>query len=86
MEFGTSFSKLKIVRTAITYSTKKCDIVSLGTYPDNREHYTLFLGLCNLGSHSAVLCLCDFERYFGVGSLRTGCRCLHCSCTLMQTL
>ncbi len=24
MEFGTSFSKLKIMRTAITYSTKKC--------------------------------------------------------------
>ena len=44
MDFGTSFSKLKIMRTAITYSTKKCDvlvdqcIVSLGTNPDNREH------------------------------------------------
>ncbi len=43
MEFGTGFSNLKIVRTAITYSTKKCDVlVSLGTYPDNRECYINF--------------------------------------------
>ena len=51
MEFGTSFSKLKIMRIAIRYSTKKCGVlvhqclahnnavVSLGTNPDNREHY-----------------------------------------------
>ncbi len=37
MAFGTSFSKLKIMRTAIVNSTKKCG-VSLGTDPDNREH------------------------------------------------
>ena len=36
MEFGTSFSKLKIMRTAIAYSTKKCDVLV-----NNREHYTL---------------------------------------------
>ena len=33
MEFGTSFSKLKIMRKAMTYSTEKC-----GTNPDNRAH------------------------------------------------
>ena len=27
IEFGTRFSKLKIMRTAITYSTKKCDVL-----------------------------------------------------------
>ncbi len=27
MEFGTSFSKLKIMRTAITYSIKKCGVL-----------------------------------------------------------
>ena len=27
MDFGTSFSKLKIMRTAITCSTKKCDVL-----------------------------------------------------------
>ena len=27
MEFGTSFSKLKIMRTAITYSTKRCGVL-----------------------------------------------------------
>ncbi len=49
MEFGTSFSKLKIMRTAITYSTKKCGVLVQGeaehlVFPEKGKRAKIYFG------------------------------------------